>query len=446
MNNLKNLFKICLTVILLQNTIYSKNTDFITKSTKAVDWTFIIYMEAGNPEMHYWAQKNLAEMALAKSESKNLNIVTQVHIDTDKAWRYVIRRSMLKPIENVALENDCVQNLVNFVQFSVKKYPAKHYCLILWGEGFGVLDPQPKQNSNNGFAWDIEPDEPDYVCTGDICPIKNLDFYGYDTRAILFDGNKSYMTNSQFVSAIKTIKETVLKNKNIDILGTDCCKMGMIEAAYQLKDFANFLIGSQNCELADGWNYLDLFSSFKDKEKDKDIESLQVIQTIMTTYESYYKENTKTNSYTLCAIDLSQTDTLAKNLNSLIELGKKLMDNNKELFKNIIINTRKKCPSMCDASYYVDLGSVYANLYEELNKPEITALNNEDINNFKNALLQNQNSLKSAVVGNVTGSAVKNFQGLSIYFPINRIDASYLTCPFAQETAWLKFLNEIIKK
>jgi len=259
-------------------------------------------------------------------------------------------------------------------------------------------------------------------------------------RGFMFTEENTFINNATMIATLKTIKETILKGKNLDILGTDCCKMAMLEVGYQLKNFVQFLVGSQNCELKDGWNYKGLFSSFNEP-----MDAVAAAQAIVKTYDDYYTQHTIQNTYTIAALDLSHIDPLVANLNEVVALSKKLFAENKALFTDLVIKARTNSPSMCQASYYLDMAAVYANLVTELSKPEAEVLNAETVAALKIVLMQGQELINKLVTAKALGSAVKNMHGMSFYFPRNRIEASYLTTPFAQETAWLSFLQEIVQ-
>jgi hypothetical protein len=51
-------------------------------------------------------------------------------------------------------------------------------------------------------------------------------------------------------------------------------------------------------------------------------------------------------------------------------------------------------------------------------------------------------SVEEAVVANVTGENFTRARGLSVYFPHGLIDQSYPKTLFAQDSAWLSFIQE----
>lgn len=420
------------------------------------DWTFAVYMEAGTPDMHYWVHKNMNDMALANSDHKHVNIVTQVHLEKTCAWRYLVRHHAIKPIKTTDVTNDGGQSVVDFMRWTVKNYPAHHYGLVLWGHGFGVLDPLYQPTDADAFNWDVIPDEPGLECHGGVCPLKTGEFFAdghlqhrtptadilfpYPLRGLLFNDMQTFINNAAMVEMLKTIKDSVLKGKKLDILGTDCCKMAMLEVGYQARTAVDFLVGSQNCELKDGWNYKDFFNNFKDKSLD----ALAVAQAIVKSYGMYYEKNTLQNTYSLSALNLGGFDALVANLNEIVAALKKLSLENKAIMKDAVLKAREISPRMCQASYYIDLWSIYTNLQEELARAEYATLNADVLVTLKQLLAQGNSFIEAAVVANTTGTAVSNIHGISIYFPRNRIDESYLATPFAQETWWVDFLKEFI--
>ncbi len=419
---------------------------FNLHSQEQKNWTVAVYMEDSDASLAYWKDRNLNAMATAKFDNKFLNLVVQVHATPENFSRYNICDNKLNLINTENFLQNSEQNVINFMQFIKDNYPAKHYALIMWNHGFGVLDPKNNPDPKEQFAWDVEPDEPEYVCVDGVCPIKNIEEQINHANHInlhkgfMFEGNKTFINNSQMVYMLKTIKEKVLDNNKLDILGTDCCKMSMLEVAYQIKDYANYLVGSQNCELVDGWDYNCFFNNFK---KDN-ITVLDVLSFISQSYSDYYRKNTKENSYTLSAINLSKINNLVNNFNDIIVTCKNIMLKHKQEFSKLIFDTRENTLNMCSSSYYRDLGMFYLNLLESICKLELDGACAQCIRDLKNFIITGLNLLKDCVVYNVIGTAVSKMHGLAFYFPRNKIDESYLDTIFAKDTEWVNFLREII--
>ena len=292
----------------------------------------------------------------------------------------------------------------------------------------------------DGLEWDVEPDEANTKITRSIdfptlCP--------FNHKGTFFNGeSKIYLTNEKMVETLTTITKDSLNGKKIDILGADCCKMAMIEVCYQVKDFVNYFIGSQNCELKDGWDYKAIFNGFKDSEQTP----LQASKMIVDTYDTYYKNHAEQGMYTLSALDLSITDELTKNVDRIATLLKKFMENDSQKFKKNITNARSRCVKICYSPYYTDLDSVYTQMLNEFENQDTSMFPKKDFTELKKLLTDGKEIIKKMVVANSTGSNKKDAKGISIYFPRHKIDESYLDTLFAKETSWLSFLQKFISE
>lgn len=79
------------------------------------------------------------------------------------------------------------------------------------------------------------------------------DHGGGFTGAIGDDSDGDFMSMPQQRQALEKIKKNT--GKVFDIVGYDCCLMGMLEVAYEIKDLGNILLGSEENEGASGWTY-----------------------------------------------------------------------------------------------------------------------------------------------------------------------------------------------
>jgi hypothetical protein len=75
-----------------------------------------------------------------------------------------------------------------------------------------------------------------------------------ETRGICYDdGSMDFLDNAEMKRALAEAQ--ALAGQRIDLLGMDACLMSMFEVAYQVKDRATYLVGSQEVEPMDGWPY-----------------------------------------------------------------------------------------------------------------------------------------------------------------------------------------------
>jgi len=107
---------------------------------------------------------------------------------------------------------------------------------------------------------------------------------------------------------------------------------------------------------------------------------------------------------------------------------------------------------------YVDLYSFYSQLHKKidatynqayLNKIRIQKTRNsitKAAKDLKESLTLSMKLINNSVVAKTAGKNLAGAQGLSIYFPYGKIDNSYIKTEFAQDSLWVKFLQETFSR
>jgi hypothetical protein len=434
------------------------------------DWTILLYVQSKN-NLNKFAAKNLNDLASVGSNG-NVNVLVQWYQLNQKGiWRYKIAKNKIDL--DTFLPNDTdgngVNDLVDSMRWAVTKYPAQKYFLILWNHGFGILDPIWGQlRGVLGLSSVNFLDNPRISIDG-ITKYFNLNDpeFVQMQRAILFNEvSKTYMNNQVLVEALSKIKTDVLKNKKLDILGMDACLMAMVEVGYQARKYADYLVASQEVELAHGWDYLTIMQGLGSGK----LNPSDLAKSIVLAYENYYKG--KIQFYTQSAITLENMDLLKSGIDNIVALTEKCYQYDKIGMKGVIKEARKKSLQFSTRSY-VDLHSFYSNLWSEIElyctndfeskivgNPSEYAYNNnkktkinrvaakdrealtKSIRALKDAIKQGMQLIQGCVLINVVGSNMSAAKGLSIYFPISRVDASYMQTDFAKDSLWVNFLKD----
>jgi len=176
-------------------------------------------------------------------------------------------------------------NLVVFSTWTINNYPADRYMLIIWDHGTGWLNQMQSPRTKKGIAID-----------------KNS----------LTEATTDYLTMDELSSALETIKS--VSGKKINIIGFDACLMGQIEVAYQIKDYADYMIASEENEPTAGWPYDEIMLQFVGNGS---ISSIDLSKKIVDVMDISYSQ-IQYNSRTMSAIDLGKTDNLK---NAIINLA-----------------------------------------------------------------------------------------------------------------------------
>ena len=236
------------------------------------NYTVMVYMVGSNLESrHGAATKDLREMESAGLDFGNANLL--VYTGGSRKWTGDVpaehnnvldlsRGEEERIVAHTAKNSDMgdKETFSTFLNFCHDNYPADHYALICWDHGGGPL-------------WGYGSDE----------------LYNNDT--LLLSEMKEALLDTPFGSGEK-----------LDFVGFDACLMGGLESANLWKDHADYLIGSEELEPGDGWNYafLSEFNSTSDPKT--------VAERIIKEFGDYYAETATEFSnpdVTLSCMDLS---------------------------------------------------------------------------------------------------------------------------------------------
>jgi hypothetical protein len=339
------------------------------------------------------------------------------------------------------VDGNAAKDLVDSMQWAVSKYPAQKYFLVLWDHGIGIIDP----------IWGkVRPDQKGALFNIDTVMAQTnpriqidgitIDCHSKEHRGILFNEySRTYMTNYILTSALEEIKTKVLNNKKLDVLGMDACLMAMLEVSYQTRKYAQYLVASEEVELAHGWNYAAVMGALSGGK----VTPAQIAQSIVKSYELYYKD--KIQFYTQSAIDLQLIENIKQNLDSIIILIKKCSGTCKSLLVKAI-KTARHASLQFSAPNYIDMHSFYAEFEGQLDA--LKSQYSEYAQNFsdiRQMLEIGTKLIEESVVASTAGKFLPRAKGLSIYFPqSNSIDYSYAKTEFASESLWIDFLKEAI--
>lgn len=370
------------------------------------EWTVMVYLDADN-NLESAGIDDINEMEMVGSTSE-VNIVVQVDRvpysvlassnqgyadDTSNGnWtttrRYYVTQDFDPVLINSPLKIDLgelnmgdSQTLVDFAHWAVINYPAKKYLLVIWNHGGGFRS----LNLAKDIAWD-------------------------DTNG----GDK--ITMPELEDALSMISAQI--GKNIDLVGMDACLMAMTEVAYQIKDYADILVTSEESEPEGGWPYDTILSQLTSNPS---LTPTQLATNIVDDYILVYPSIYVTQS----AIDLSYMDTLASKLSNLaLEI---MSDFSTPKYQYIL--------AAASSQHYGDYD--FIDLYDFCNQVSIYS-NNLTV---KNIALSIQQTLNSAVIkSGYSGVGVSRSRGLSIYFPYYYYHNYYDYTNFTQDTSWNEML------
>ena len=288
--------------------------DYITAlSDVEASWTFLLYL-AGDNNLHRFLDDALHRL------EENINPNVNVLVLTDGAgnnntWRYDVQ-SGGDYTDNVnrwymgELGMDDPQTLTNFVDWARQDYSATHTYLAIADHGLGT----------GGTAWD-------------------------DTS-----GTHAHITVAELRTALQ---EATLDGADpLDVVHYDSCLMAMIENAYQIKEYASYLVASENL----GWG---IFAY--DEYLDGVTESTTPRDLAVEVADKYHNHG-RLSGYprTISTLDLSRAGTVKDAVSSLAAALQGSLEEN----KYYISNTRDATQKFDSQDYHrITLEDEYLDLY-----------------------------------------------------------------------------------
>lgn len=373
-------------------------TPFVVGNTSVPDWTFMMYLDGDN-SLENASIDVFLKMASVPS-SANVNVIVQF----DRAYGYGMYNwtdcKRFKITQDMSLDpQNAVQNLTevdmgdpktlnDFLNWTISNYPANSYFLVLWDHGSGCM----------GVCYDMT--------------------NGNDTLTL--------PELSEAMTGLPVIIDDVL---------IDACSMTMAEVAYQIKDFANILIGPEGL----GYAPAPYDSYLTDLTSNSSISPINFARDIVEDYINWCRQvpDYIISTATMSAIDLTKMTALTEAINdfatTLLE-KETLLHEQIGLARNL--TTEYEGPYQFQFGYFFDLYSFAEQIHYQIPDRELGNASSE--------------VMSALSIGNtVIAESNKNYadsHGLAIFFPEKEADYDlfkdiYNMIAFAQDTSWGEFVG-----
>jgi hypothetical protein len=397
-----------------------------TDNTKA-KWTVMAYM-AGDNNLDGAALRDIDEMAKVGS-TKDVNCLVQLDRIEDKLTR------RFRITKGGGYDRDCLETfgetntgdpriLEDFLKWSIERYPAEKYFLILWNHGGGwwedtrsraaalkASDARSRRSGPGISLFRHSPKAPGQTNHRSIC---------YDDTS-----GGDALDNQELKNVL--IQATTLLEKKIDILGMDACLMNMVEVAWQLRDSVGYIVGSEIEEPFEGWPYTEILAYLTAKPTR---DAAAIAKETVRRYIRSYKD--KDETVTQSALDMNRIGEVMGKLDALSDVLIASIDST----SGLIEKAWDRSPKFYDQNY-IDLACFARNLRKKTH-PAIKA-RAEDLL----AALKTGKDKPILCKGKI-GKEVNGTCGLSIYFPEDRINPAYKSLDFAKDCKWGAFLESYL--
>lgn len=338
-----------------------------TVNNQKVDsYTLLIYLCGSSLESkNGYASKNIEEM-LAADLPENVHVVIQTggtkewkneSILPDVVGRYEIADHKLVLIESLPQANmGSESTLSSFLSYGKDHYPSDKMSLILWNHGGGSI---------KGICYD--------EC--------------YDNDALTLNELDRAMEQAGI---------------SFEFVGLDACLMADYDTAHRMKQYAHYMIASEEIMPASGWDYTCLLNCLNKDD---------FYQTVL---DGFAKKQGSKSYYTLSCIDLSHMQEVDEIVTKMAEK----LSENRTLLSSALSDT-------------IEFGS---------NDKKRDATNQYDLERLARSLGLPFDC--SSFITLVNGSSRTDATGLSIYLPIDNMDSIKEYVTISQNQAYIQFLSE----
>ncbi len=303
-------------------------------------------------------------------------------------WTGVRRYYVLKDTDTAVTSSQLLEELpktdmgdwnqlVQFVKWAKAKYPARKYMLIVWNHGDGWKTKSLGSRILKGISYDDE------------------------------TGNG--ITSVQLGQALAQMGQ-------LDIYASDACLMQMAEVVYELKNYAPVIVGSEETEPGDGWDY----AAFLSRVNPANLSPEAVAKAAVEGYNASY--SAKGSGTTMAAVRSAQAEPLRLLTDQWVDLA---MAQDKAALKAAL--SESKSFGGADSRDFLNFIAIAGT------KVPALAAKGREIT----ALVQQKMLIKNAT----TGDSYNNALGLGIYLPSYGFDANYSKMSLSKAGKWDEFAS-----
>jgi hypothetical protein len=384
-------------------------------------WTYMVYM-AGDNTLSTAVDEDINEMRQVGS-SPDINVLVQYDkAGRESSKRFCVQRGGINEKYEDLGETDSgdPKILEDFIAWSIDKYPADRYALILWNHGGGWEPYALDEPARYGRLLK----RPFFNTTRN--KIVNLD--SSNERAICIDDGTCHALDTlELGNVLAYAKEKI--GQKLDILGMDACLMSNLEVAYQAEPYVKYIVGSEESEPPAGWQYSFILDTL---DKNSEISTPEFCCKMVNFYTESYKGSS--DSVTQSAFDLSKIKDAAKSLDSLAEVLKdKMSEENNNISRAQFDSTSFFYLTLYDTSNFC---KVLSSLTQERNVKQAAQ---NVVKEFE------PSSGKFIIAESHLGKAYDQCCGASVYLipRSQRISPYYADLEFAKDCKnWLDMLKK----
>jgi hypothetical protein len=356
------------------------------------DWTVLVYLDGDN-NLEAYSDTSLEQLEMVGSD-EHVNYVVLYDRLSTVADLYYVEQGESVPVgdeygfpKEVNMADPTV--FEEFIVNGIQDYPAEKYSVMIWDHGGGW----------RGICWD----DTTYEETGvDDC-----------------------ITMVELRDVFEGVYEAT--GEVIGVVGFDACLMAMPEVGYQMRDYATYLVWSEETISAYSFPYDAMGFALA---ADPTMDAKEYATVVAKEYADFYGGMTGFVDWTISVFDTTYMDGLTAAVDFL---GKELLAS-----LSTYVNAYQSAYIQADQYYYpynVDLIGFAQNLIGD------ATIQDEGIKEAAQEVILATDACVFAVFN---GQHNVDSTGLAIYMPschdgMKSLKPEYIEVPFATETSWYDF-------
>lgn len=407
---MKKILFVLIVALLVLIQFQTSNAAPSLKNEGLKEWTFLTFMNGHDEMMDPYTDANLEQMQKVGSTDQ-INVVVQVaSLERKQTERVYVKKGSHDVIEKLPrVDMGDYRELIKFIEWTVKNYPAKKYFINVWNHGTGWHNIQLQSQGLDGGSKG----------TG-----------AFEIQDVSYDSlSGNHITTEQMGQVLK--KFAALIGHKVELYGNDACLMAMIEIAAEAEDSIAYFANSQENEPLAGWPYDKLLARWS---QNPSMDGGEVGKILTEEYLKYYpSEEENPMGTTFSIVDVSKLSNLMYSLsnlrNELVGLGSEKM---KSLF--MVASATHNFQGSPD---YKDL----KDFITRLEKSTTLGVNKSTLSDVKSAL-------NESIILNVNTESQSGANGLSVWLPTYELYYTqnierYKNLVFNKKTGWADLLEVI---
>ena len=414
-------------------------------------WT-VMHLAAGDNDLEDLLLSDIDEMERGHNGTEQVNVLVQLDRQSRPGtWRYWIQPDstpdeIASPVvvsTEVETDTGDWRTLANFGLWAVTCYPAENYVVIVGGHGGGWSDmDEDALDDLRNRSWDA----------------------GEPVRYIAPDDSSGdELRIAELTLALKTIRKATSRPEDppylnrLRLFGSDACLMQTIEVLYDLRNTAEFIVGSEDLEPGPGWPYNTVIRDLTERP----YQYARMPQMLAFAWVEHFGSSYSptggagADAYTsLSAINTSFLLRARNRFRTFSTIGAELLRDDPRFAQHVL---EADSHGLYFGDYYVDLLLVLRNLRSELIAAELMpevgetlGERDERYRTIRNAIDDLTEDIWPAlVVANHVGSGNEGAAGISLFL-LSSPEAAMFYLPifehntFAASTGWHEFLLTLI--